>query len=974
MQALVETIIALESTERYSWLVEHYPDLDRALISALQTAAQRLESDDNRKAHAVAQLVAVAAELWDDRQTLAAALRIEAQALRAAEPQTAVHKYQEAMRIYRECGQERLATETAVGLVAALRNLGKVEEAWKTNLWVIEQFGTTGDHFSLARALLNQGLLAYFRGQFTLARTHYAEAHTLFQRLDQGQWCAAVESNDANVLEELGDFTAAAEKYQAAHAYYVAANLTNAAARVMHNLAYLQFSLGDYQKALRLFADARDQFVAQESTIDVAFVDLYRTEIYLALNLWRKALDLAQSARPAFERAQMPWETAQLLINEAIALSQLAKPELALEQFGQARRLLAQHDYYLWQAVVDLYESHLYLRLRDYEAAEATAQQAYHTFQGNALPQRMAQCMMLLGQIAFHRGHLDQALVYYAEAKACTTTYSLPAVSYSYHFGLGRVYQRQGKAQAAYTHYRQAIAAIEQVQRKIGAEDYKLAFLSNKLAVYEEFIDFCLRQPTLAAAREAFETLERAKVVTLQHRQPHAAQEATADQEVNQQINQLKRELNRYYTQFHTPEADFATAAEATRLQKAITHCEKRLTTLLETQRQPDRSLPTADSLPCLPLPALQATLPPATLILTYFVKAEGVTIFSVTADDFDVYHAPITAAQLSDLLQQFGFQLGKFRLGAPFYERHSHLLQQSVDTVLYTLYQALIAPVATHLAAVNHVIIVPHKQLCNLPFHALFDGQRYLLEKVALSYAFSTTVQHTCQNEPYVDRQQGPLILGVNDDLIQHAEQEATAVAQVFPEATVYLGNAATVARLHEPTTPHAFLHLATHGVFRSDNPAFSALKLADGWVTLQEISMLHSTAPLITLSACHTGRSEVGLGDCLTGFAQSFFRAGAQTLVASLWALDDQSASRAMMGFYQKLQAGESVCQALRTAQLATLATRRHPYFWAPFMLTGNPYLTLQKQPQPCTVAAQVHHGKVTTDVTQQGLLARR
>ena len=964
MEPLVETIIQLESTERRTWLVEHYPALDRALIGALQTAAQNIESDDSRKARSIAHLVATAAELWDDRQTLAAALRIEAQTLRAAEPQTAVRKYQEAMRIYQECGQEQLATEAAVGLVAALRNLGKVEEAWATNLWVIAQFRATDERFSLARALLNQGLLAYFRGHFTLARAHYAEAYTLFQVLDQGQWCAAVDTNDANVLEELNDFTAAAAKYQAAHAYYVAANLANAAARVAHNLAYLHFSLGDYQQALRLFADVRDQFAAQESAIDVAFVDLYRVEIYLALNLWHKALDLAQAARPAFERAQMPWETAQLLINEAIAFSQLAKPELALEQFGQARRLLAQHDYGLWQAVVDLYESHLYLRLRNYEAAETTAQQAYQTFQANGLTRRIAQCTVLLGQIAFARGYLDQALGYYAEAKACTSAYSLPAVSYPYHFGLGRVYQRQGKTHAAYAHYRQAIAAIEQVQSKIGAEDYKLAFLSNKLEVYEEFIGFCLRQSEFAAAREAFETLERAKVVTLQHMQPRAAaQDATAAHEVNQQqIDQLKRELNRYYTQFHTPEADFATPTEATRLQKAITYSEQRLTTLLETQRQPDRSLPTTDTLLWLNVPALQATLPPATLILTYFVKAESVTIFCVTADDFEVYQAPLSAAHLSGLLQQFGFQLGKFRLGAAFYERHSHRLQQSVDTVLYTLYQALIAPVAEHLAAVDHVIIVPHKQLCNLPFHALFDGKRYLLEKVALSYAFSATFQHRVRAQPYTTPQNGPLILGVNDDLIQHAEQEATAVAQVFPEATLYVGQAATVARLSEPTAPHTFMHLATHGVFRSDNPVFSALKLADGWVTLQELSMLRSTAPLITLSACHTGRSELGMGDCLTGFAQSFFRTGAQSLVASLWALDDQIASRAMMRFYQQLQAGAPVYQALRTAQLATLATRRHPYFWAPFMLTGNPYLTLQKQRRPFALAAQVPNGKLT------------
>ena len=947
MEALFEKIVCLETAERRSWLLDHYPTLDRTLIHALQNEAQRLDSDDSRKARSIAHFVTVAAEIWDDRQTLAAALRIEGQALRAAEPQTAVRKYQEAMRIYRECGQELLAAEAAVGLVAALRNLGQMEEAWTTNLWVIAQFRTAEERFGLARALLNQGLLAYFRGQFILARSHYAEAYTLFQALDQGQWCAAVESNDANILEELNDFTAAEAKYQAARAYYGAANLANAAARVDHNLAYLHFSLGDYQKALRLFAEVRAQFAAQTSAIDVAFVDLYRSEIYLALNLWHKALDLAQAARATFERAQMPWETAQLLINEAVALAQLAKPELALEQFGQARRLLAQHDYRLWQAVVDLYESHLHLRLGDEERAEAMAQQAYVIFQENALARRMAQCAMILGQIAFHKGQLDHAAAYYAAANACTSAYGLPAVSYHYYFGLGRVYQRQGKIQAAYAHYRQAIAAIEQVQSKIG-EDYKVAFLSDKLEVYEEFISFCLRQHEAEADREALATLERAKALTLRHTQPLPTVQGmtAADEALNQPITQLKRELNRYYTQFHTPEAAFATVAEATRLQKAITQCEQQLTTLLDAQRHPDRSSASTESVAWLSVPTLQATLPAATILLTYFVTPERLTLFCIQPDDFTVHHSPTTAAHLTDLIQQFSFQLGKFRLGFPFYERHAPLLQQSVDTVLHALYTALLAPVAERLATADHVIIVPHKQLCNLPFHALYDGRKYLLEKVAITYAFSATFQHTVRHQPPVITQPGPLILGVNDELIQHAEQEAAAVAQIFPEATVYVGDAATIARLHEPTVPYAFVHMATHGVFRSDNPAFSALKLADGWVTLQELSTLRSTAPLITLSACHTGRSELGMGDCLTGFVQSFFRAGAQTLVASLWSLDDQIASQAMRRFYENLQAGAAVYQALRAAQVEMMTTRRHPYYWAPFILTGNPYLTLHKQ----------------------------
>lgn len=947
MDGLIETLVTLETPEgRRHWLQEQHPKVNHAFIQRLQELAQQLENADNRKAKRIAQVVTDAAELWDDRQTLAAALRITAQSLRAAEPSTALYKYQEAIQIYQNLGLPDHAADAAVGLVAALRSLGRYDEAATTNQWVIDQFRTSNNRFGLARALLNQGLLAYFQGQFTAARAHYAEAHALFTQLGQSQWCAAVASNDANVLEELNQFAAAQAQYTAARADYAAAQLHNAVARVDHNLAYLHFSLGDYQQALHLFATARRQFADQASVIDVAFVDLYRSEIYLALTLWRKALDLAKTAREVFERAQMPWETAQVLINEAMALYHLAKPELALERLAQARRLLAQAGFAIWQGVVDLYESHILFRLKAYDRAEELALSARQRFQSSGLARRSAQCDVLLGQVALAQGQMTQATTYFAAAQQGIGEYAWPAVAYCYHWGWGQVCRRQGKIDEAYSHYRQAIAAIESLQNKIGAEDYKTAFLSDKSEVYEEFIEFCLEQRQPAADREAFETLERAKISTLGASlsavalpQPAGASEPA----LVASINQLKRELNRYYTQFHTPENGFANAEEAKRLHKNIVQCEQRLSNLLDSQRQLDSARQTNGAVTWLSLPALQATLPPATTILAYFLTADQLTIFCVERHRFSVQRARVAAATMRDLVRQFTFQISKFQLDPGFRTRHQGMLQQSMDLVLNQFYQLLIAPVAGLLEDAHQLIIIPYHLLYNLPFHAFFDGKKYLLEEYGVSYALSATFhQQLCTKQPSRPLHP-PLILGLNDGLIGEAEAEATAVAQVFPAAALRLGADATTGQLLQNQQPRAFIHLATHGAFRSDNPAFSALKLADGWLTLQELMTLQWSAPLITLSACETGRSEILLGDKLVGFYRGFFSAGAQALVATLWALDDTVATQLMVAFYRSLKAGHPVDQALRMAQLAIMATLRHPYYWAPFILTGNPALTI-------------------------------
>jgi CHAT domain-containing protein len=130
-----------------------------------------------------------------------------------------------------------------------------------------------------------------------------------------------------------------------------------------------------------------------------------------------------------------------------------------------------------------------------------------------------------------------------------------------------------------------------------------------------------------------------------------------------------------------------------------------------------------------------------------------------------------------------------------------------------------------------------------------------------------------------------------------------------------------------------------------------FSALKLADGWLNVRDIYHMPACAPLVTLSACETGRSQVAVGDELVGLSRGFFAAGAKSLVVSLWLADDESTSRLMVHFYQALQTGLPVNEALRSAQLAIKAEFDHPYYWAAFVLNGHPHTRLPVAVQQMT-----------------------
>ena len=130
--------------------------------------------------------------------------------------------------------------------------------------------------------------------------------------------------------------------------------------------------------------------------------------------------------------------------------------------------------------------------------------------------------------------------------------------------------------------------------------------------------------------------------------------------------------------------------------------------------------------------------------------------------------------------------------------------------------------------------------------------------------------------------------------------------------------------------------LHIASHGVVDRKDAALSFIVLAGDRLTVREIwgLDLHGL-DLVTLSACLTGLGEENPGDDMISLENAFFFAGADTVVASLWDVDDAATARLMTEFYRNL--GGSRAQALRKAQLAVRKERPHPYFWAPFVLVG-------------------------------------
>jgi CHAT domain-containing protein len=260
---------------------------------------------------------------------------------------------------------------------------------------------------------------------------------------------------------------------------------------------------------------------------------------------------------------------------------------------------------------------------------------------------------------------------------------------------------------------------------------------------------------------------------------------------------------------------------------------------------------------------------------------------------------------------------------------------------VLASLYDLLVAPIESWLAPSSTTIprlgIVPHGLLHEVPFQALFDGGRYLIDRFELVYAPSLTLlAHYQQAKPL--RNDKAVIFGVSDPLIPNVIAEVQSVAQHFPETELYLNEQASLEAFQDQALHCGILHLACHGLYRADNPMFSALQLHDGWLTAADVLALDLTGTFVTLSACESGRNDGERGDEILGLTRAFLGAGARSLCVSLWLVEDEASATLMACLYEQLAQGADYSLALRAAQLTLKERLPHPYYWAPFILIGQ------------------------------------
>jgi len=173
-------------------------------------------------------------------------------------------------------------------------------------------------------------------------------------------------------------------------------------------------------------------------------------------------------------------------------------------------------------------------------------------------------------------------------------------------------------------------------------------------------------------------------------------------------------------------------------------------------------------------------------------------------------------------------------------------------------------------------------------------------------------------------------------EGLLPQAVAEVEAVASVMDGSRLWTGSGASPGRLREATQEADLLHLASHARFRTDNPFFSYIELADGRPPLYELSKMRTSARLVVMSACETGAGLVR-GNVLVSLARGWLQAGALGLVVSMWKVADAPTADLMKEFYRHLSEGAAPIEALHMAQLEMKEAGEPVTHWGAWTYVG-------------------------------------
>lgn len=704
-----------------------------------------------------------------------------------------------------------------------------------------------------------------------------------------------------------GDYRTALSNLRMSHKLAQEIGDTFREATIVNNIAVVHATGGDYEKALPYFEISLE--LSEQKNVNalrnIGNVHKLAGRYDRAIESYRKVAEIERDA--GFRR-----DLSSTLANMAEAFHLRGDVDTALRYYDEALQLAEETENTIIQAFVS----------------------------------------GLLGKLHRDRGRYADAIAHFERQLAIGERTGEAQPIWEAQAGLGSTYEKLGDPEEAIAHYAEAIARYDAIRESLALESRGSAFLEDKYHAYASIVRLLAAQDDLESAFEYAEKYKAKGFLDILAR-GHTLFETQLPEDLRLELDRIQSELQKNHAA-RSRQSDVP-------LEERITELELRRAEIVDRVRREHGDFYALALSEPVEVTTLQSSvLEPGQILIEYVIGDECLSILVVSRDELRYREVTIgreaLRRQLSELSPLFDSDEPRTRFLNP------ELADFSLPPAR-ALYDTLLAPVEEWLPENAELIIVPDDFLFYLPFELLvaetegaehrydFSAATFVVERYAVSYAPSASVLDPALQRPR-RFERGVLAFGnpAFDPALEEqpplpsSEREVEAIEAAFAgyENSVLTGDEATEAAFAREAARYGVLHFATHFTSDDRQPLYSQILLADDVLQTYEIFDAELNAELAVLSACNTGLGKLAKGEGLIGISRAFLYAGVPSLVVSLWSVDDDATARIMESFYEHLRSGTSKKQALRRAKLdyleAVEGDARDPFYWAPFILSGN------------------------------------
>jgi CHAT domain-containing protein len=337
-----------------------------------------------------------------------------------------------------------------------------------------------------------------------------------------------------------------------------------------------------------------------------------------------------------------------------------------------------------------------------------------------------------------------------------------------------------------------------------------------------------------------------------------------------------------------------------------------------------------------------ESVLDKSTLLLSFFELDDRILLF--TLDQNEIQLAEIGEKEKITLLIQ------EFKKGIIGYSSGTRYAYGGAGSELY---QSIIGPVSDQISEFEHLMVIPHGILVDLPFDSFESSpSEFLISSHSISYQHSIKLLETFEYENFEDY----LKAGFAPFFDNNWKDEKVRLSKL-PYSGEEINSLKGISFVNREATKQEFLksavksdiiQLSTHALPDPEDPdqAFIVFFPGDSESRLftHEIYNLDlSQSALIFLSACETNFGSLSQSEGILGISRAFAFAGCPNIISTLWKAEDKSTAYITSRFYRYVDEGLHFSEALRNAKLDLLSDQKmaqfhHPVFWSHLVLVGS------------------------------------